>query len=192
MNRKKTATILSGVLVISITMYLQPAIATENCIRFAAEMKTKIISPTQQRGYIQLDFGHTQLKGAINGTIDEQGNGYAVLHHLLSFEPLGSILTNEDRAQLTYVDGCQFNVYEDVNIVEGTGVFKQLTRSAAIANGTINMCTLQNQFIVEGELCFADDSLIIDWPGLEWPINFNIPNIGLPFNIQLPTQIIFP
>jgi len=192
MNRRKTTTTLSGVLMISSVMYFQPAVSGENCVHFTGEMKTKSISPTQQRGHIQMDFGQTQLKGVINGTIDEQGYDYAVLHHLLSFEPLGSILTHEDRAQLTYVDGCQFNVHEDANIVEGTGVFKQLTRSSAVATGTINLCTYQNEFKLEGELCFADDSLIIDWPRLEWPTNFNIPNIDLPFNIQLPSHIRFP
>jgi len=192
MSRRKTTTILSGVLIASSIMCFQPTTAAESCLHFTGEMKTKSISQTQQRGHIQLDFGHTQLKGVTNGTIDEQGYDYAVIHHVISFEPLGSILTHEDRAQLTYVDGCQFNVYEDVNIVEGTGIFKQVTRSAVVGIGTINLCTFQHQFKLEGELCFADDSAIIDWPMLEWPTNFNLPKVELPFAIQLPSHIKLP
>ncbi len=191
MSGKKITANLRGFVIISIAMYFQPVNAADNCIHFTGEMKSKIISPTQQRGSIQMNFGYTQIKGVVSGTIDEQGDGYAVLHHVISFEPLGSILTREDRAQLSYGDGCQFNVYEDVHIVEGTGVFKQLTRSTAVATGTINFCTLQNQFELDGELCFVDNSLIINWPSLEWPTNFNIPNIELPFNIPLPSYIPF-
>lgn len=138
-------------MVLSSTTY-----AAQICLPITGKISTISINPVNQHGVVKVRLKGVPIALSTVGTItssDGAGNSYLDHHMMLNVN--NTIFTRNDHGVVMGPgDGCSLPVVESINIVGGTGIFKDVTGSGQ-ATGTINLCTARNEFTLSGSLCFT-------------------------------------
>ena len=133
------------------------------CADLRGLVSTLSVSATEQQGTIlvkgrKLDgYRVASLRGLITG--GAPGGGF-LLNHSIVFthprRPASRLYTEGDVVTLTpTADPCVVDVLEEVHLAGGDGTFADVdvVASSGRAEGTINVCTLQNRFELRMRLC---------------------------------------
>lgn len=154
-------------------VFFSTVVFAATCLPIQGTVETQSIGSTEQIGVITMTssspsafkkvFGGAVITGGINGTITipTNTNGQTELVHQMGFPGVGSIISNNDVAQVMGVDSegnllvtetAPIRAMDIINATQNGGAFVgwdgQIT-----AKGTLNPTTGSNIFIYSGKIC---------------------------------------